>query len=189
MPTTPYPKILAFVEGTMERIFLNNNFSYVEVIPLSNGDSWGTERMCEQVARLYRMKQVFPDHIVVWFDREKNPDGSQQISESVRKSLADEGFPEQNVHCLIPDRMTENLILADELLIRSEIGEPSYVYCNEGENGKAILKNLLYKIKRNYRETIDGPSLLKKLRLKNAKQNSIGASIFLSTFQYDCWWI
>jgi len=29
MHQTQYPKIIAFVEGTMEKIFINNNFHYV----------------------------------------------------------------------------------------------------------------------------------------------------------------
>src|SRR5688500_14617193 len=70
MSETPYPKVLAFLEGMMERFFFNNNFQYVDVIPVSNGLSVSLESMCKSIETGYRAKNMNPDYVVVWVDHE-----------------------------------------------------------------------------------------------------------------------
>ena len=70
MQAMPFPNILAFVEGNMERMFINNNFHYVELITVMNGDSWSEEAMSEQILTKFITKDANPDLIWIWLDRE-----------------------------------------------------------------------------------------------------------------------
>src|SRR5690349_5654870 len=112
-----YPKVTAFVEGSMERMFLNENFHYVNVVSLRNGDSWSLDAMCEQVVSGYRVSSYDPDFVVVWFDKENSNHSSEMISNKVRESLEKEGLSSKKIAICIPDKMSENIILADETMI------------------------------------------------------------------------
>lgn len=172
----------------MERAFVNINFPKIDVIPVFNGNTWTTYRLCEQIITKFRAKNTYPAQVVVWIDREENPDDSGVIAQSVRNAFADAGYPAAKVHCLIPDRMSENIILADEDVIREEIGDQLYTYGFEGQNGKHHLKTLLSAVDKPYKETTHGPKLLKKIRLSRARTNSPSVDLFLSTFPLNCWW-
>jgi len=189
MPTTQCPDILAFVEGTMERIFLNSNFSSINVIPILNGNSWNTQTLCAQIITKFKARKQFPGQIVVWMDREDNPDSILVIGNAIRSAFSGAGFPPDKVHCLISDKMCENLMLADESMIRQELAIPQYVYQFEGQNGKHHMKELWKQRNKNYKETIHGSNLLKKMRLSRARSLSGGVDQFLGTFQSNCWWL
>jgi len=189
MPATQCHNILAFVEGKMERFFVNNNFLHIDLITVDNGNSWSTLTLCEQIISKYKAKNVLPNDIVIWFDREENPDSIFDIANCLRAAFLSLGFSSANVHCLIPDRMSENIILADEELIQKLFNMPSYNYSAESKNGKACLKDFFKNIGGSYRETTDGVKLLKKVRLSRARPKSPSVDQFLSTFQMNCWWI
>lgn len=64
-------KTLLFVEGTMEKIFVNTNFPHIEVIGLPNGEGWTPAKLGAQIQSLYKTKDFNADVVIVWFDREK----------------------------------------------------------------------------------------------------------------------
>jgi hypothetical protein len=189
MPATQCPDVLAFVEGSMERIFINNNFRQVVVVGVDNGNSWTTEALCRQIITKYLAKKVFPAAIVVWFDREENADDIAVIAGAVRSAFEEAGYPGSKVHCLIPNRMSENIILADETIIKEEIEDEGYSYEFEGQNGKSKIKSLWKSVGRSYKETTDGVRLLKRIRLGRLIEGSPAVAQFLETFKSDCWWV
>ncbi|WP_442580198.1 hypothetical protein ACSBOB_32895 [Mesorhizobium sp. ASY16-5R] len=189
MPQMHFPKILAFVEGHMERMFLNNNFKYVTVIPVSNGVSWTLAAMAKQILTLYRAKNAYPDHIIIWIDREGRKEAAEEISSFLRDRLVEAGADANKIHTLVPDLMTENLILSDEALMREYLANPDYAYNFEGAHGKSILKALINMAGKNYGETSTGVDLLKKIRISDSVLVSAAASRFLKTFQMECWWL
>ena len=84
--------------------------------------------------------------------------------------------------------MTENVILADELIIQQELGI-EYTYSHEGSNGKHVLSELFAGANKIYRETTDGVRLLKKLRLNRAALKSPSVDYFVRQLSLSCWWI
>jgi hypothetical protein len=186
MPTTPCPKFLLFVEGTMERVFINSNYPKYTVIPVENGNSWTTSRLCDQIISKYKAKKIYPEAVIVWFDREENAHSSQEIAQSVRSSFEDVGYPSTKVHCLISDRMVENLILSDEVMMKEYLQDESYEYCGDGTHGKSKLKEIFKNLGREYKITTDGPKLLSKMRLSRSALKSHFASDFVTLFDYEC---
>ncbi len=180
--------MLAFVEGSMERQFLNMHMKYVHVVPVDNGISWTVERMCGQITTAYEALDV-PGTVIVWIDREGRPETSQMIYDSVHNALLSVGAPENDIHILINDKMAENVMLADEQMIRTEFNQPDYIYNSEGLSGKSILKSLYRERGESYKETRHGVQLLKKLRLSRSALTSQTVSRFLTSFGYPCWWI
>ena len=59
-------KIIAFVEGTMERMFININMPYIRVVPISNGSSYTASTMCDQIEAKYALTQESFDLIIIW---------------------------------------------------------------------------------------------------------------------------
>lgn len=84
--------------------------------------------------------------------------------------------------------MTENVILADEDLVRSEFGLPNFIYDGDGTNGKHSLKILYEAQGTKYKETYHGVTLLKKTHLSRAAKNSPSVYQFLNEFDSECWW-
>jgi hypothetical protein len=191
MPATPYPKIMAMVEGTMEKMFVNGNFHYVDLIPISNGSSWTLDNICKDICNKYRMKGYQPDILVVWIDLERQACGSTQVANTIESSLISSGVPEELISICIPDRMTENIILADEEVVRSEFSIPEYLYAHEGQNGKHALKVIHLDSGISYKETSDGVRLLKKIRLERAAKKSQSAMSFYNSLssKLKCWWL
>ena len=185
----PYPNILAFVEGDMEQLFLNNNFHYVEVISVSNGVQWSVEALCRQIVTFFKARDPNSDALVVWIDRERRVETAQYIRSKVTEALVQAGAPEERIHVLICDLMTENMILADEDFIRETFDLPDYAYMHEGAGGKRHLKELYATKNINYRETKHGVAALKGIRLSRCATASASVSSFLSTFQLPCWWL
>lgn len=188
MPAMQFPNILAFVEGTMERLFLNNNFQYVNVVSMSNGSGWTVDAICNQIATKYKVNRANPDFVIVWLDMEKQNCSPDVFRQSIRAKLREIGVPEDKIAICIPDRMTENIILADENVICAEFGI-QFVYDHEGQNGKAVLKSLYSAAGKSYRETFHGVTLLKKIRLRRSAAKNKSANDFLSEFSLPCWWI
>lgn len=180
--------MIAFVEGSMERQFLNANMNYVHVVPVQNGISWNLERMCLQISTAYQALNRNCD-VIVWIDREGRSETSHEIGDQIRDALISCGADPLAIHLLINDRMVENVILADENAIRDEFGDPNYIYSFEGHSGKSILKAMFGSIDINYKETNHGVKLLKKIRISRSSQKSPTTARFLSTFTQDCWWI
>lgn len=189
MHQMPCPNILAFVEGSMEQLFLNNNFRHIEVIPVSNGVSWSMKALAQQIITFFKSRDSNADAFIVWIDREKRQESSQMISEHIRSELISAGADKDKVHILVCDTMTENIILADEQYVRSIFGIKNYKYCYEGSGGKRHLKNLFLSLGENYRETRHGVSALKAIRLARCAKTSPAVSSFLATFGFSCWWI
>lgn len=189
MQTTHSPKILAFVEGEMERIFINNNFSYVRLVPVQNGDGWSVELMCKQIVSKFLVYGGNPDLIIVWIDREDREISSEEFGEAIKSSLVKNGAIAERISLMISDRMSENIMLADEEAMRLEFGIDTYKYDFEGQRGKGIMSKLMKDAGNRYKETSDGVRLLKKIRLGRSALNSPSVSRFLSVMQLDCWWV
>jgi hypothetical protein len=188
MPATHYPSILAFVEGTMERIFINNNFHYIKVVTVSNGSGWAVPALCKQIGSKYAINNSNPDLVVVWLDKEKKVCSLDEFGAAIRAELIERGADPNKLAICIPNRMTENIILADEIIIRKELNM-EYTYIYEGTNGKRVLSELFGKAEKTYRETTDGVRLLKKLRLERAARKSPSASYFIRQLSVPCWWV
>lgn len=180
--------MLGFIEGRMERQFINNNMKYVHVVPINNGITWTVDRLCSQIATAYRALNMQCE-IFVWIDREGRQQSSYEIFSAVRDTLLSCGANPDSIHIMIYDRMTENLILADEVLIKEEFNDPDYTYQHEGRSGKTILKEMYNQLGVAYKEMDHGVHLLKKVRVSRSAENSPSASRFLQTFDKDCWWV
>ncbi|MFD1744178.1 DUF4276 family protein [Rhizobium helianthi] len=182
-------KYLTFIEGTMERMFVNNNFPNVHVIPIQNGDSWTVESLAKRIVSMFKTKNMETDKIVVWLDRESQVRSSDEIRQIIASAFQGIGVEEHKLAIFIPDKMTENLILADEDLIRSEFGIEDYSYPGDGTHGKSELKNLYenYK-KKKYKETDHGVQLLKKTHLSRACQASPPVQQLRDALPQNCWW-
>lgn len=189
MPATACPKILAFVEGKMERMFVNINFRHVDLVPIQNGDSWTIESMCEQIGSKFSLKNSRPDKIVVWIDKEKQIVSNEEFCNRVRSELVRRGAEQEKICICIPNRMTENLILADEEAIRNEFGDSSYRYVYEGHDGKSILKKMYEGKNIHYKETSEGLILLKKIRLERVAAKCDSARDFVRALGVNCWWV
>lgn len=172
----------------MEKMFVNTNFPHVEVVNLPNGEGWTPNKLAGQIQSLYKTKNFNADIVIVWFDREKNTESSDEIRTIVREALADIGVPEEKLKICIPDKMTENMILADEALVRSEFSIPDFRYEGDGTNGKHSLKALYEAEGQKYKETYHGVSLLKKTHLSRAAERSPSVGRFVSEFDSECWW-
>ncbi len=183
-----YPEILAFVEGAMEKIFINRNFNYVRVVSIDNGSGWTVDMMADQIENKYLILDRNPDFVVVWFDREDRPESSEEISILIRHRLKKIGIVDARIKICIADRCTENIILADEPLISKEMEIPDYSYPGDGVNGKSIMKKLFKSKNGTYKETFHGTNLLKQMRVSNSATNSKSAQNFHQNFNVLCWW-
>jgi hypothetical protein len=105
----PYPKVLVFIEGHMERMFLNNTFPYAEAISVSNGIAWTVPALCKQIATRFRARNFYGDAVVAWVDREKRNETAGEIRQALLNALIDAGSPPETTHIPINDRMSETL--------------------------------------------------------------------------------
>ncbi|WP_296017110.1 hypothetical protein [uncultured Agrobacterium sp.] len=119
MQLTRCEKMLVFIEGTMERMFVNSNFPHLEVVSLPNGESWTPERLSGHIISLFKTKDVNPEKIFVWFDREEATLSQLEIKHLIISKFKEIGIFEDRLAVCIPDKMSENIILADEELIRA----------------------------------------------------------------------
>lgn len=188
MQQMQFPNIVAFVEGTMEKLFVNRNFHYVRLIPLENGITWTLEALAVRIIKLYRVVDPGSDLVVIWIDREGRTESSDDIASYFRSRLEAEGVAHDKLAIMICDRMTENIILADESLIIEEFGDETYNYNCEGHSGKTVLKQLFKDKGIKYSETLDGVRLLKAMRLSRAALQSESAASFLGQLDLNCWW-
>jgi hypothetical protein len=188
MPATLYPNIVAFIEGSMERTFVNNNFHYVDVVPIDNGNSWSIDKLKDQIRTKYIAKDPNCDFLIIWLDREDRPESSEYIEEELRAAAIDAGCSPDKIIVCVTDRMTENLILADEIVIQAEFIIDEYEYSAEGCSGKSEIRKLYKNIDVNYKEMEHGLKLLKKIRLERAAEKSTFVQRFLQKFQPECWW-
>ncbi len=172
----------------MERMFVNTNFPHIEVVSIPNGESWTPPKLANQIGSLYQTKNFNADIVIVWFDRENNTETSEEIEDIVRQTLNDIGVSNEKIRVCIPDKMTENLILADEELIRSEFGLLEFTYSGDGCNGKAEIRSLFERAGEKYKETYHGIKLLKKTHLSRAAENSQSIRRFFERFDSECWW-
>ena|SRR3990167_1742263 len=182
-----FDKMLVFAEGSMERKFIHENFKYVRVVPVSNGICWNCDRLSRQIVTNYRALDYYGD-VFVWLDREGRAQSSEEIKGEIRAALIEAGADPQRLYILVNDRMTENVILADESAIRSEFDKPDYTYEFEGLGGKTKLRALYAENGENYKEMVQGSKLLKKIRLTNSALSSPSVSSFLQECSLDCWW-
>lgn len=173
----------------MERLFINNNFHYVDVVPVSNGKTISAEQLALNIASLYRAKSTLPDYIVVWVDGEGRLMPCADIRALIWHSMLEAGAPADRLRVGVADKMSENWILADQQMIQEEFGDPSYTYAGDGINGKHALKQLCAAANITYKETKIGSSLLKKMRLERSAQNSPSAHDFALTVNTGCWWL
>jgi len=172
----------------MERFFIDANFHYIEIVEVKNGDGWSLEQIAEQVATKFYIKNMNADLVVVWLDKEKHPHSCQSIEEIVLSKLIERGADSAKTIICVPDRMTENMILADEEAIRAHFDVEDYQYSEEGKNGKFFLAQMHERAGINYKETTHGVALLKKIRLVRAAKKSAAAASLLQGITFPCWW-
>jgi hypothetical protein len=173
----------------MEKLFINNNFHYVEVIPIGNGDSWSLHNICAEITSKYSVRDANPDLVIVWIDRERQFCGSDGVAMAIHAALTAVGVPDEKLAVCVPDRMTENVILADESMIAIEFELSEYKYALEGKNGKAALRRLLGQRSEAYKETVTGVRLLKKVRLRRCANCSPSVKAFTDRLAIPCWWL
>ncbi len=171
----------------MERNFINSNFKYIRVVPISNGITWTCERLCNQITTSY-LALDYHGEVFVWLDREGRTETSDAIRSNIRAALINSGADPNRIYILVNDRMTENVILSDESVIVDEFGLDEYLYISEGQRGKSILKTLYKEKDVNYKEMVHGCNLLKKIRLSNCAINSPAVSSFMEDCGLNCWW-
>lgn len=189
MPATPCPRIIAFVEGTMERTFLNNNFDDIHVVTVANGDTWPVSRIAADIASKYSTRNVCYEKIIVWIDRESRAISANEIAAEIKSNLVSIGIDETKIAVCIPDRMTENIILADIELIRNHFELEHYSYGGDGLHGKNVLCSLYQAKGVHYREMTHGLTLLKKMRMQRSAVNSNSAREFVHQLNIACWWV
>jgi hypothetical protein len=131
---------------------------------------------------------VFAEKVIVWIDREGRQETSEEIKQALTISLIDAGASVAQLAICVPDRMTENFILADEELVRAEFGLENYVYEGDGCNGKAKIKSMYKELSISYKETFHGANLLKKVKMSNSSENSGSSRSFSNKFDALCWW-
>ncbi|WP_338424815.1 hypothetical protein [Sphingopyxis kveilinensis] len=171
----------------MERQFVNANFKYIRVIPLDNGVTWSIEQICNKISTTYRALNL-NCVVIVWLDREGRDETAEQIREQIYQALINLGAEPQNIRIMVCDRMTENVILADEQVISDLFQLEAYEYAHEGKNGKHILKEFYKSHNINYKEMKEGVALLKRIRLDRASQKSASVARFRADWNGDCWW-
>lgn len=172
----------------MEREFLGRYMKYIRVSPVHNGVSWTLSRLCQQIATAYSAFDL-KTRVVVWVDREGRTETAGEIRAEIRAALVTAGAADDAIFILVNDRMVENLLLADEVVIRGEFGVREYQYDAEGRNGKRRLKELFSEKGQNYKEMIHGVTLLKKIELDRCGLVSPSANAFVSEYTDECWWI
>lgn len=183
--------MIAFVEGSMERQFINANFKYVHVVPVLNGITWTVPRLCSQIETAYSALN-FHGETFVWLDREGRVEPAADIKNDIRATLINAGADPNRLFILVNDKMSENIILADSTLMQGEFGDPNYAYAHEGQNGKRFLAEKFADTGVNYKEMIHGVRMLKRMRMSNAAMNSASAESFLNDFGasgINCWWM
>jgi hypothetical protein len=180
--------MLAFVEGDMERQFINMNFKYVRVVPVQNSVTWSVQQLFKQITTAYMAldQQV---ETIVWLDREKRQETADEIRTSIYSALVEVGVQPDQLHIIVNDRMSENIILSDKSVIRSVFNMDGYDYNFEGQHGKGILKDLYKGLGINYKELVHGVGLLKKIRIKECAKSSASLQSFVTTFTRNCWWV
>lgn len=171
----------------MERQFVNSNFKYIRVVPLDNGISWSIDQICNKISTTYRALNLNCT-VIVWLDREGRTETSEQIRDQIYQALINLGAEPQNIRIMVCDRMTENVILADEKVIAELFEIDDYEYSHEGQNGKYILKEFYKNKNINYKEMKEGVALLKRIRLDRASEKSASVARFRSDWGADCWW-
>lgn len=189
MHQTPFPNILAFVEGSMEKLFVNNNFRYVRLVPMDNGTSWTLERLCERIKTAVLAGGYQVDKVIIWLDREGRAETAEEMHDAFLHLLISIGVSTDKVAIMIGDRATENALLADEHIMKEEIGDGQYSYAFEGQNGKSVMKKLFRDAGKSYSETSDGVRLLKKFRPQRASANSPCVQRFSAAMNMECWWL
>lgn len=187
MQQMQFPKIAAILEGGMERAFVNSNFDYVHVMPISNGITWTVPAMIKQIETLVGALAYNPDLVIVWFDREKRAESADEIAQAVVNALSPTTIAQEKLVVVVCDQMTENLFLLDGALLAKEGIAEEAMPASIGRNGKTVIKEL-YKAKgRKYTETFDGVRMLKSLNLQACGQHYPQADILKAALP-ACWW-
>lgn len=173
----------------MEKFFLNTNFHYVDVVPVTNGKSITSTRLANNISSLFRAKNPNADLIIVWVDGEGRPEPVSEIRSQIVQAMIESGASPDRLLVGVPDEMTENWMLSDEVMIREHFNLPDYKYAHEGQNGKHAIKMMHKDRNENYKETGHGVKLLKKMRLTRSAIVSESAKAFCADFDIDCWWV
>ena len=180
--------IVAFVEGTMEKMFINQYLKYVQLISISNGISWTIDALGNDISRKFSVQKRNLDFVIIWVDRGSRIEEALFIADKLTQRMVDCGLKAEQVICIIPDRMTENIFLSDEILMRELLNDPIYAFSDVSCNGKAMIKQIYRNSGVHYKETYHGVLLLKKLRFKNVVDRVVGAKQISERFS-NCWWI
>ena len=172
----------------MERQFVEANFKYVRIVPVHNGITWTIDRLCQKIVSEYKAFNV-RTRVIIWLDREGRDCTADQFRQHISDYFLNSGAETDGIHVMVNDIMSENVILADEAVMKREFNIDDYCYQFEGSNGKHVMKEMYKAQGVKYREMSHGVSLLKKIRLARSAQNSASVASFLNGFAGECWWM
>jgi hypothetical protein len=155
-----------------------------------NGDDVSLEAISKRVGSLARLLHKRHSPLVIVFDRERREESSEQIESQFRDLLKREEI-QVPIIVGIPDRDTENWILADAEMFAysAKIKIGAVEGSVEGKKGKSVIKSAIGQ-NRSYVETIDGVAWLKTARPSVMKQNSPSFRRFVDALSnFHCWWL
>lgn len=135
-----------------------------------NGKSVSLDAIAKAVRSLLTLlkHRHYPVFIIV--DREERSLSSQAMEFELSRLICKDELDPSNIIVSCPDRMIENWILGDKLLLEQELGVE--IGDHEGQNGKAILKAFLKEKGLGYHELTVGVELFRKLNPRTVELNS-----------------
>ena len=184
-------KPVFFVDGIMEQKFIQNICPKIKVqLTNINGKSVKIEAIAKKLASLIRLLNNNYYPIVIFIDREKRTESSDEIIVKLKNALNSLDINIENLIFGVADIMTENWILADWKSFK----ENTKVKINkeytsfEGKHGA----NLIKKYYPEYQKTIDGVELLCKSNCSEIAKNSDSFNKLKSSLNSkiitNCYW-
>jgi hypothetical protein len=152
-----------------------------------NGSDVAVEAIAKRAGSLIRLfsNRHFP--IIVVIDRENRNESARQMEERLTESIVGEGVARDQLVVAVCDRMIENWILADEVLLRERYGADVIVE-SEGCNGKRRLAEVV-KAQHQYHETTVGVGLFCAASARRIRDRSDSFFRLSTSLRNMCEWI
>lgn len=188
------PKLAFFIEGDMEKEFIENSCKGAMIGRIPNGEGVCISVIAKKISAFYKLYQKSSREFVVILDREGRLQDCSELIAQLKASLAALGIDvTKNWYFGMADRSIENWIVADEKLIQEEFALGAYQYNLESKSGTKLLQELFRKRKGEvYNKRVDGSRLLKRMCLRRASARSASAKVFFESVVKGvtgCWWL
>jgi hypothetical protein len=185
------PKPAFIVDGQMEKKILQRLCPDTPIRVLNcNGEDVALDAIADRVVTLINIFNNKFHPIIILIDRENRPATTTRIIKDLSNKIQDRGCSD-SVIIGVPDRMTENWILADWNNYCDKVGiPPTPRPINfEGTNGKGKIKDYLpEKIK--YHETVEGVEWFVSANPRTIAKNSRSFYTLLHSIKsLSCRWI